>query len=86
MKYDVRLKKSVEKQLKKLDPVMRGRLTAKINLLAVDPYLRASEQMVGLPYRKLRVGTYRIVYEVRSNQLVVLIVRVGHRRDIYKRR
>jgi len=85
MRYAIELKKSALKQLKRLDPTVRDRIVDKIYLLSENPFGFSSEQMSGLAYRKLRVGDYRVVYEVKRDMLVILIIRVGHRREVYRR-
>ena len=85
MIYAIELKKGALKQLKKLNPTVRERIVEKIYLLAKDPFTVGSEQMSGLPYRKIRVGDYRVVYEVNRDVLIVLVIRVGHRREVYRR-
>ena len=63
----------------------RARIVAAIDRLAETPHLGAvlKGDLRGL--RRLRVGDCRVVYEVRDNELVVLVVRVAHRRDAYRR-
>jgi len=85
MKYTVRLNARVGKVLNRLPPDMRRRLVRRLEALEDNPRPRGVEKLAGVEelYR-VRVGTYRIVYAIRDRELVVVIVRVGHRRDVYR--
>ncbi len=68
-----------------LSPAVSVRIETKIDGLARDPRPRGVKKLAGEEelYR-LRVGDYRIIYQVRDRVLVVLVVNVGHRRDVYR--
>jgi mRNA interferase RelE/StbE len=84
--YRVTLAPSAARQLRKFDPDVRRRLQAAIELLAIDPRPPAATQLVGGSGEwRFRTGNYRIVYEINDNELVVLVLRMGHRREIYDR-
>jgi len=85
MKYTVRLNAQVGKVLNRLPPDMRRRLVRRLEALEDNPRPRGVEKLAGVEelYR-VRVGTCRIVYAIRDRELVVVIVRVGHRRDVYR--
>ena len=83
MPFSVRIKASAAKELAAIDATNRRRLVAAIDALAMDP-LRGQALKGGLTgLRRIRVGDFRVVYEVRQTELVVLVVRVGHRRGVY---
>lgn len=85
-RYEVRIKPSAGKELSRLGTKQdRQRLVAAINSLAPNPRPVGSEKLVGSDnlYR-VRVGDYRVVYEIWDGELVVVVVKVGHRRDIYR--
>ena len=84
MSYSVRIKDSAGKELARLPRDARERLVDAIDSLSETPLAGSAlkGQLLGL--RRLRVGNYRIVYEVRENELVVLVVRVAHRREAYR--
>jgi mRNA interferase RelE/StbE len=84
MVYSIELKPKFLKQLKKLDKKQAERIIDKIYLLKFDPYPPASKQLKGRDDRSMRVGDYRILYDVYQDKLVVLILTVGHRREVYK--
>ncbi len=86
MTYTVTLAPSAARQLRKFDPDARRRVQAAIELLAVEPRPPAATQLVGGSGEwRVRTGTYRIVYEIHDSELVVLVLRMGHRREIYER-
>ncbi len=85
MKYTVRLSTRVGRFLDRLPPDMRRRIVRRLEALEDDPRPRGVEKLTGVDelYR-VRVGTYRIVYAIRDRELVVIVVRIGHRRDVYR--
>ncbi len=85
MTYRITLAPSAARQLRKFDPQVRRRLQAALELLAEQPRPPAATQPVGGAGEwRVRTGDYRIVYEVEDEVLVVLVLRLGHRRDIYR--
>ena len=86
MSYEIRIKASALKAIKKLGKQIRGRIVARIVELADDPRPRGCTGLSGPgPFYRVRVGDYRIIYEVEDDVLVVLVLKVGHRRDVYRR-
>ncbi len=84
MNYSVRIKGSAAKELARMPCDARTRLVEAIDGLSEQP-LSGSPLKGGLRgLRRLRVGNYRVVYELRDDELVVLVVRVAHRRDAYR--
>lgn len=84
MMYRLDYTPAAAKQIRKLDPRVRARVLAAAGRLRDDPRPPALRQMVDRPgERRLRVGDYRVIYEVVDQQVLVLVLRVGHRREIY---
>ena len=84
MTYQVVLTPSAARQLRKFDPPVRRRLQAAIELLAIEPRPPPATRLVGGGGEwRVRTGDYRIVYEIEEDRLLVLVLRVGHRRDVY---
>ena len=85
MKYTVRLNARVGKVLDRLPPDMRRRIVRRLEALEDNPRPDGVEKLAGVDdlYR-VRVGTCRIVYAIRDRELVVIVVRIGHRRDVYR--
>ncbi len=84
MTYSVRIKASAARQLARLEVGHRRLLIEQIDRLAADPHVGTvlKGELEGL--RRVRVGVYRIVFEVRNRELLVLVVRVGHRSSVYR--
>ena len=83
--YSVRIKRSAAKELSRLPQHARLLLIRAIDRLAEQP-LAGSSLKGGLRgLRRIRVGDYRVVYELLNDELVVLVVRVAHRREAYRR-
>jgi mRNA interferase RelE/StbE len=75
-----------EREFKALDRQIQRRLARHIDSLAENPYPRGIKKLAGEEelYR-LRVGNYRIIYQVHRKMLLVLVVGIGHRSDVYRR-
>ncbi|AQX14866.1 plasmid stabilization protein [Tessaracoccus lapidicaptus] len=87
MSYRIEVAPAAVRQLRKLDRVAQRRVQAAIELLAGEPRPSGAKKLVGGDGEwRVRTGDYRIVYEIHDNVLLVLVVAVGHRRDIYERR
>lgn len=84
--YRVEIARRAVKSLAGLPRREQQRIRAAIDLLADNPRPPGSVAMTGVSHAyRVRVGDYRIVYEVFDDRLVVQVVRVGHRRDVYRR-
>jgi mRNA interferase RelE/StbE len=83
--YRIELRPAAVRALRKLDPQIRRRVHGAIALLAQDPRPPASRPLKGRPGRRVGVGDHRIVYTVVDDVLLVVVVTVGHRRDVYER-
>lgn len=84
-RYSVQIPRKVVKVLASLERADQRRIQGAIDLLADNPRPPSCKAMVG--YRdtyRVRVGSYRIVYEIRDGELVVIVVQIGHRRDVYR--
>jgi mRNA interferase RelE/StbE len=85
--HRVTLAPSALRQLRCLDPSARRRIQAALELLADEPRPPAATQLVGGAGEwRVRTGDYRIVYEIHDGELLVLVLAVGHRREIYRPR
>lgn len=86
MTYQVRYRPSAAKALAKLDRPVQRRLQAAVELLAETPFPPSSTVLTGGDgERRVRVGDWRVIYEVNGDQLVVLVLALGHRGSIYRR-
>ena len=83
--YKVFFKKSVEKDLKIIPKRDLSKILEKIESLHRDPRPVGGEKLTGYERYRMRQGNYRIVYSIQDYELTVWIVKVGHRREIYKK-
>lgn len=87
MTYRIEVAPAALRQLRKLERVAQRRVQAAIELLADEPRPAGAKKLVGGDGEwRVRTGDYRIVYEIYDGVLLVLVVAIGHRRDIYQRR
>ena len=85
--YSVEFRPSAEKSLDKLDGRSRARILRRIIALAVDPHPPGVKALTGEHgLWRIRIGDYRVVFEINDTKLLVLVVRVAHRGDVYRRR
>ena len=84
MRYTVELRPAAQRALNKLPATEARRILSKFTLLAEDPFPAGSKKLAGTDWYRLRVGDYRIIYSVENARLLVLIIRIGHRREVYR--
>ena len=85
MKYRVEVKRSVAKALGNIPKADQKRISKKIDSLAEKlPNPDITKMKGNNPFHKVGVGNYRIVYEIQDDVLLLLIFKIGHRKDIYK--
>jgi mRNA interferase RelE/StbE len=84
MRCSLRIKRSAQKALAALPKPDRVRLVAAIDMLCDTPAAGSALKGEFEGLRRLRVGQYRVVYEWQRSELVILVVRIGHRRDVYR--
>jgi len=82
MKFEIIWSDSAFKELKKLDRTISKRIFEKVSLLHYEPY-RYVQKLAGLPFFKLRIGDYRVILEIKQEVLQILVIKVGHRRNVY---
>ncbi|HXP20909.1 MAG TPA: type II toxin-antitoxin system RelE/ParE family toxin [Streptosporangiaceae bacterium] len=83
--FEIVLERRARKNLAALDPAVRRRVAACIDDLAAEPRPPGATELKGRPgVLRIRAGDYRILYEIRDSQLIVLIINIGHRREIYR--
>ncbi|MFI5218365.1 MAG: type II toxin-antitoxin system RelE/ParE family toxin [Bacteroidia bacterium] len=81
--YRVSIEKKVLKQLEKLPRQDYLKLKRAINLLAQNPRPQGCKKLEGRAGYRIRVGDYRVIYEIRDDILAVFILAAGHRKNIY---
>lgn len=86
MTYRIEFSRHVQKQFKKLPPQIQQRLQSQIDVLATEPRPSGAKKLAGTDTQyRIRVGDYRVVYEVQDAVLLIILLRIGHRREIYRK-
>jgi mRNA interferase RelE/StbE len=83
-KYNILIKPSAVKEIENIPRKDRLRIIQKIQGLANNPRPKGCEKLTGENRYRIRQGVYRIVYSVSDRKLHIIVVKVGHRRDVYK--
>jgi mRNA interferase RelE/StbE len=83
-KFRIELRPAAVKALRRIDPQDRHRVQGAIAMLGEDPRPPGARALRGRDGYRVRVGDYRIIYTIRNDVLVVVVVTVGHRRDVYE--
>ncbi|HLH72825.1 MAG TPA: type II toxin-antitoxin system RelE/ParE family toxin [Chloroflexota bacterium] len=85
MNYDLRITRSADRSLAKLPRTVQERIDLAIDQLATDPRPEGSQRLTGTePIYRIRVGDYRVLYTVDDTDKIVTVVRIGHRREVYR--
>ena len=82
--FKIFFKKSVEKDFKGIPKKDLVKILERIEVLAKDPRPPGCEKLSGQQKYRLRQGRYRILYSVQDDELTIWVVKVGHRKDIYR--
>lgn len=83
--YRVEVQRSAERDLDRLSTMLFDRISARLIALADDPHPPGAEKLAGLEAFRIRVGDYRVVYEVDDSARVVVVTRIRHRREVYRK-
>ena len=83
--YEIELSRSALKSLKKLDRKAAVRIFAAVEKLAKNPRPHGVKKLEGYTLWRLRVGDYRVVYDIDDGKVVILVVKVSHRKDVYRK-
>ncbi|MSP00650.1 MAG: type II toxin-antitoxin system RelE/ParE family toxin [Acetobacteraceae bacterium] len=85
MTWQIEFDPPARAELRSLDPPVQKRVLRSLARLATNPYVAANvKAIVGSDKYRLRVGDWRVVYRLKDNVVTVLVVQVGHRREIYR--
>lgn len=85
--YKVEFVKSAQKEFIKLSAKTQAKIIEALNLLSQNPYselLKYKKLKGAEALYRIRLGDYRVVYEVHDDKLIVLVIKIGHRRDVYR--
>jgi mRNA interferase RelE/StbE len=83
--YSLLIRRSAAKEIESLPPKDRRRVVDKIQALANNPRPPGCEKLSGADKYRIRQGDYRILYEIVDRDLIITVVKVGHRREVYYR-
>ena len=84
MGYSIVILPSAEKQIKKLPPLINAKILKAISALSGNPRPNGYKKLKGINAYRIRVGDYRIIYEIQDDRLIIIIIAAGNRKDIYK--
>jgi mRNA interferase RelE/StbE len=83
-RYRVVFRKSVARDLRRIPNRDLRKILATIESFLADPRPLGSEKLSGQERYRVRQGNYRIIYEIHDDEVVVVVVKVGHRKDVYR--
>jgi mRNA interferase RelE/StbE len=85
-KYEIVIKSSAAKEIERIPSRNdRRRVIERIRSLADEPRPRGCQKLSGYEWYRVRQGVYRIIYSIHDDRLVVHVVKVGHRKDVYRK-
>jgi mRNA interferase RelE/StbE len=84
VRYTIEILRTARKQLERVEPQDQDRLISAILALAENPRPSGSKRLSGRLAWRIRVGAYRVIYEIHNDRLMILVVAVGHRREVYR--
>jgi mRNA interferase RelE/StbE len=85
MRYALEFTTSALREFRALERQVQRRITEKITALCDEPFPNGSKKLQGKPdHSRIRVGDYRVIYRVDGRRVVVVIVRIAHRREVYR--
>jgi len=84
LRYSLEILRKAQKQLAKTDKSERKRIIASVKELADEPRPPGCTKLSGRDAWRIRVGSYRVIYEIHDNRLLILIVTIVHRREAYR--
>ncbi|MGH2602994.1 MAG: type II toxin-antitoxin system RelE family toxin [Dehalococcoidia bacterium] len=82
--YKLLIKRSAAKELEGLPPKVRRRVARKIEALSATPRPQGVEKLSGQEKYRSRLGDYRVLYSIDDGAQIVTVVKIGHRRDVYR--
>jgi mRNA interferase RelE/StbE len=83
--YEIEVRPAALRALRRIDRKDQARIRGAIALLAADPRPPGAKALRGREGLRIRIGNYRVIYTIEDDRLVVVVVALGHRRDVYDR-
>ena len=84
MPYAIEILRTAQKQLAKIDRQSQGRVIDAIRALSANPRPAGCKKLTGRLAWRIRIGEYRVIYEIEDSRLRVLVVAIGGRQDVYR--
>jgi len=84
MHYEILIERSAQKSLAKIPKSEQSKIIQSIENLSDNPRPHDSKKLSGRNGWRIRVGNYRVIYEIQNNQLIILVLSIGDRKEIYK--
>ena len=85
--FSIQWKRSTKKDLRKIPRTEVEKIVRAVGKLSKNPRPESSKKLSGSEYTyRIRVGDYRVIYEIHENEVVVQVIKVGHRRDVYRQK
>jgi len=85
MPYSIRFTSHAQRDFASLDRTFQQRLRRHIDRLGENPFPPGAKKLhAEEPYYRIRVGDYRVIYHVEAQHLVIIVVKIGHRREVYR--
>ncbi|MFH1310830.1 MAG: type II toxin-antitoxin system mRNA interferase toxin, RelE/StbE family [Nanoarchaeota archaeon] len=81
--YEIILSEKAKKQLKKLNKLTQERIGSVIERIKIRPFSYDIKKLQGTSYYRARVGEYRIILDIQQNKLIIIVIEIGHRKNIY---
>jgi mRNA interferase RelE/StbE len=83
MNYSIEILRTAQKQLSKIEQSQQQRIIEAIRELATDPRPSGCKKLSGRPAYRIRIGSYRVIYEIQDKQLLIVVVTIGDRKNVY---
>jgi mRNA interferase RelE/StbE len=83
-KYKIEIKKSAAKEIKNLPSSYLNKIIDRISKLADNPRAEGCIKLSSEELYRIRVGTYRIIYQIKDDRLIVIVIKVAHRKSVYR--
>ena len=82
--YSIKFSPKARRQLRNLSPLIQKQIGLAIEQLAEDPRSLNCKKMQGMNAWRIRTGNYRVMYEIHDGIVLILVLALGHRRDVYR--
>jgi mRNA interferase RelE/StbE len=84
LKYQILIQRSAQKDLSRIASLFRDRIIQAIRELENNPRPTGAKKLTGRKAWRIRVNDYRVIYEIYDDKLIVLVITIGHRREVYR--